>query len=149
MTRSRHSGIWFGPAKSPTIPSLRCVHYVARRSPTPSRGLGRGRRAFRSRRTSKTPGSEGRWSLLVSPGTELPSTTEHQTALAAQLVERYGILTREMVGAEGVTGGFSGLYPVLKAMEEAGKIRRGYFVAGLGAAQFAARRHRRSVTRSG
>jgi ATP-dependent Lhr-like helicase len=58
--------------------------------------------------------------------------------LAAQLIERYGVLTREMVAAEGVVGSFSGLYPILKAMEEAGKIRRGYFVAGLGAAQFAA-----------
>jgi ATP-dependent Lhr-like helicase len=54
------------------------------------------------------------------------------------LVERYGILTREMVSAENVTGGFAGLYPVLKAMEESGRVRRGYFVAGLGAAQFAA-----------
>jgi ATP-dependent Lhr-like helicase len=58
--------------------------------------------------------------------------------LAAQLVQRYGILTREMVAGENVPGGFAGLYPVLKAMEEAGRVRRGYFVAGLGAAQFAA-----------
>jgi ATP-dependent Lhr-like helicase len=58
--------------------------------------------------------------------------------LASQLVERYGVLTREMVTSEGVSGGFSTVYPVLKAMEEAGRIRRGYFVAGLGAAQFAA-----------
>jgi ATP-dependent Lhr-like helicase len=61
-----------------------------------------------------------------------------QAAIAAQLLERYGVVTREMVGAEGVAGGFSGLYPVFKAMEESGKIRRGYFVAGQGAAQFAA-----------
>jgi ATP-dependent Lhr-like helicase len=46
-------------------------------------------------------------------------------------------LTREAVAAEGVAGGFSAVYPVLKAMEEAGQIRRGYFVAGLGATQFA------------
>ena len=55
-----------------------------------------------------------------------------------QLVERYGIVTREMVSSEGLKGGFSAIYPVLKAMEEAGKLRRGYFVDGLGAAQFAA-----------
>ena len=100
-----------------------------------ARGPGR---AFRSRRAEKSPGAEGRWSLLVTPGTESPSGTEKQASLAAQLIERYGVLTREMVAAEGVVGSFSGLYPVLKAMEEAGKIRRGYFVAGLGAAQFAA-----------
>ena len=47
------------------------------------------------------------------------------------------MLTREAVLAEGAPGGFAGVYPVLRAMEEAGKVRRGYFVAGLGAAQFA------------
>ena len=47
------------------------------------------------------------------------------------------MLTRECVSRENVTGGFAGLYPVLKALEEAGRLRRGYFVAGLGAAQFA------------
>jgi ATP-dependent Lhr-like helicase len=84
------------------------------------------------------PGSEGRWTLDVRPSLELASTTERQTALAAQLIERYGIVTRELITSEGIAGGFSGLYPVFKAMEEAGRIRRGYFVAGLGAAQFAA-----------
>ncbi len=53
------------------------------------------------------------------------------------LLERYGVLTREAVAAEGVSGGFPAVYPVLRAMEEAGRIRRGYFVDGLGAAQFA------------
>jgi ATP-dependent Lhr-like helicase len=47
------------------------------------------------------------------------------------------VLTREAVSAEAIAGGFSAVYPVLKAMEEAGRVRRGYFVAGLGAAQFA------------
>jgi ATP-dependent Lhr-like helicase len=53
------------------------------------------------------------------------------------LLERHGVLTREAVHAEGVPGGFSAVYEVLKAMEDAGKARRGYFVAGLGATQFA------------
>jgi ATP-dependent Lhr-like helicase len=56
---------------------------------------------------------------------------------ALQLVERYGVLTREAALAEGVVGGFAGIYPVLKELEERGQLRRGYFVAGLGAAQFA------------
>ena len=53
------------------------------------------------------------------------------------LLERHGVLTREAVAGEAVDGGFSAVYPVLRAMEEAGRIRRGYFVDGLGAAQFA------------
>jgi ATP-dependent Lhr-like helicase len=53
------------------------------------------------------------------------------------LLERWGVLTREAVHAEDLPGGFSTVYPVAKAMEEAGRVRRGYFVAGLGAAQFA------------
>jgi len=56
---------------------------------------------------------------------------------AEQLLERYGVLTREAVLAEGIEGGFSSLYPVLSALEEAGRVRRGYFVEGLGASQFA------------
>jgi ATP-dependent Lhr-like helicase len=58
-------------------------------------------------------------------------------ARATQLLERYGVLTRETALGEGIEGGFAGVYPVLKLMEEQGSVRRGYFVAGLGAAQFA------------
>ncbi len=95
-------------------------------------------RSFRSRRAGP-PGSEGRWSLLPSPlaGSLAPTETERRTALTTSLLERYGVLTREAVHAEDVPGGFSAVYPVAKAMEEAGRVRRGYFVAGLGAAQFA------------
>lgn len=81
------------------------------------------------------PGSEGRWSLL--PAIEGVTPTQRLEALATQLLERHGVLTREAVKAEAVPGGFSTVYPVLKAMEEAGRVRRGYFVAGLGATQFA------------
>src|SRR6185436_20011807 len=65
------------------------------------------------------------------------SSTERAHALAVSLLERHGVVTRESVLGEGVAGGFAAVYPVLRAMEEAGKIRRGYFVEGLGAAQFA------------
>ncbi len=54
-----------------------------------------------------------------------------------QLLERHGVLTREATLAEGVEGGFAAVYPVLKVLEDRGQVRRGYFVAGLGAAQFA------------
>jgi ATP-dependent Lhr-like helicase len=66
-----------------------------------------------------------------------PSQTERSHALAMQLLHRYGVLLRESVGAENVPGGFSAVYDVLKALEESGRIRRGYFVGGLGATQFA------------
>jgi Lhr-like helicase len=66
-----------------------------------------------------------------------PSRTEASHALALQLLSRYGVLMRESVAAENVPGGFSAVYDVLKALEESGRIRRGYFVAGLGATQFA------------
>jgi ATP-dependent Lhr-like helicase len=80
------------------------------------------------------PDAAGRWSL-VRP---LPApTTERLHGLALTLLERHGVVTREAVLAEGIAGGFAAVYPVLRAMEEAGKIRRGYFVEGLGAAQFA------------
>ncbi len=95
---------------------------------------------YRSRRTTP-PTAQGRWSLLPvrapKGGEGLPSTTEASHALALQLLNRYGVLMRESVAAENVPGGFSAVYDVLKALEESGRIRRGYFVAGLGATQFA------------
>jgi ATP-dependent Lhr-like helicase len=66
-----------------------------------------------------------------------PTATERLHAQSLALLERHGVLTREAVAGEGIDGGFSALYPVLRAMEDAGRIRRGYFVDGLGAAQFA------------
>jgi ATP-dependent Lhr-like helicase len=59
--------------------------------------------------------------------------------MAQQLLTRYGVVFRETAHAEGLAGGFSAVYDVLKAMEESGKVRRGYFAAGvgIGATQFA------------
>jgi ATP-dependent Lhr-like helicase len=65
-----------------------------------------------------------------------PSSTVAAHAAATQLLERHGVLTREAALAEGVVGGFSAVYGVLKVLEERGQTRRGYFVSGLGAAQF-------------
>jgi ATP-dependent Lhr-like helicase len=76
----------------------------------------------------------GRWSLLP-PADPDPTRRLHARALA--LLDRHGIVIRGVAAAERVTGGFGGLYPVLRAMEETGQCRRGYFVEGLGAAQFA------------
>jgi ATP-dependent helicase Lhr and Lhr-like helicase len=90
---------------------------------------------FRSRRLVP-PAAEGRWSL-VRRAESKSSTTRWATAAAQQLLNRQGILTREAAGSENLPGGFGAVYPVLKAMEDHGRIRRGYFVAGLGATQFA------------
>ena len=74
--------------------------------------------------------------MVAGPGGS--SETARAAALARTLLARHGVLTREVAQAEEVAGGFSAVYSVLGAMESAGKIRRGYFVAGLGGAQFAA-----------
>ena len=91
---------------------------------------------FRSRRLMPRT-AEGRWSLLETRKASRAAITEWSAALAQQLLTRHGVVTRETVAAEAVAGGFSAVYDVLKAMEEAGRIRRGYFVGGLGGAQFA------------
>ncbi len=83
------------------------------------------------------PAAAGRWSLVAPLLLPTPSPTEVAHATALTLLERHGIATREAVNAEGIVGGFAGVYPILKALEEAGKVRRGWFVAELGAAQFA------------
>jgi ATP-dependent Lhr-like helicase len=90
-------------------------------------------------RQNTSPETAGRWSLAL-PLLEMippPTPTERISTRVNQLLERYGVLTREAVQAEGIAGGFSAVYGVLKAMEDAGAVRRGYFVAGLGATQFA------------
>jgi len=90
------------------------------------------------------PEAAGRWSLVadtlrtaaaLNEGRE-PSGTEQRAALAATLLERHGVVTRDAVAAENVRGGFGAVYPVYREMEERGRVRRGYFVEGLGGAQF-------------
>ncbi len=84
------------------------------------------------------PRGQGRWSLVERElGPHLPTPTETGVAVAGLLLERHGVLTREAVRGEGIPGGFAGVYPVLRTMEDAGRIRRGYFVSGMGGAQFA------------
>ncbi len=76
----------------------------------------------------------GRWSALAARDVD---PTRRALAAADTLLDRYGLVTRGSVAAERISGGFAGVYPVLKAAEESGRARRGYFVDGLGAAQFA------------
>ena len=83
------------------------------------------------------PAAAGRWSLVQPLLEPTPTPTEAAHAQALQLLDRYGVVTRETVLAEGVVGGYASVYGVMKVLEERGRARRGYFVAGLGAAQFA------------
>jgi ATP-dependent Lhr-like helicase len=106
------------------------------------------RRRFSSRRTGTQPQIQGRWALtgsLFAAGTQSPSGSgtgdgdpaARRRAQAELLLERYGIVTREQVVAEGIAGGFSSLYDSFAALETIGVARRGYFIEGLGGAQFA------------
>jgi ATP-dependent Lhr-like helicase len=96
--------------------------------------------SFRSRRTTP-PTAQGRWSLNAVAFDETRANATAQTAwshaMAQQLLTRYGVVFRETALAENLPGGFSAVYDVLKALEESGRVRRGYFAADLGATQFA------------
>jgi ATP-dependent Lhr-like helicase len=91
---------------------------------------------FRSRRTTP-PTAQGRWALQAAAFATDWSATAWSHAMAQQLLTRYGVVFRETAHAENLPGGFSAIYDVMKALEESGKIRRGYFAADLGATQFA------------
>ena len=79
------------------------------------------------------PTAAGRWALLPERDDDVTRRTAH---LAESLLERHGVVTRGAAQAEDVAGGFALLYKVLAKLEEAGRVRRGYFVEHLGAAQF-------------
>jgi ATP-dependent Lhr-like helicase len=123
--------VWAGEVTNDTFAPLRALRWKR-----PS-GSGAGARRGRPGRLTALgpPEAAGRWSLVEPLDDTAPTERLHAQTLA--LLERHGVLTREAVAAEGLNGGFSGVYPILRALEEAGRIRRGYFVDGLGAAQFA------------
>jgi ATP-dependent Lhr-like helicase len=122
--------VWAGEVTNDTFAPLRALRWKR-----PSRPSGRSPRAGRLTALGP-PEAAGRWSLVDEPD-GAGSPTERLHAIALALLDRHGVLVREAVMAEGHDGGFAGVYPVLRALEEAGRIRRGYFVEGLGAAQFA------------
>jgi ATP-dependent Lhr-like helicase len=119
--------VWRGLITNDTLHALRAYAAPPERARRHSRGT------FRSRRLVP-PSAEGRWTLVPNPA---GSATAWATAMAHQLLTRHGVVTRDVTAIEHLPGGFSALYPVLRRLEETGRIRRGYFVAGLGAAQFA------------
>ena len=121
--------VWAGEVTNDTFAALRALTLPRSRSkatPRPGRLIALG-----------PPRAAGRWSLVAELVGEERTPTERGHALATALLERHGVVTREAVASEGVAGGYAAVYPILRAMEESGRARRGYFVAGLGAAQFA------------
>jgi ATP-dependent Lhr-like helicase len=123
--------VWAGEVTNDTLAPLRAYLRPRRAGRRKSRLLllSRGGR-------DSSPAAAGRWSLRPAAGSAA-SPAERLTALAGQLLIRHGILTRDAVAFEAVAGGFAALYPVLSALEQQGRIRRGYFVTGLGGSQFA------------
>ncbi len=79
----------------------------------------------------------GRWALVAELLAGAPAPTERAHARAVKLLERHGVVAREVAAVESLPGGFQAIAPILRSMEEAGKARRGYFVEGLGGAQYA------------
>ncbi|WP_435871877.1 Lhr family helicase [Micromonospora echinospora] len=129
--------VWAGHLTNDTLAPLRAAlgaggAHRSRPSAPRTRYRRPGRVALPSR--GGPPTMAGRWSRLPERDSD---PTRRAAALADLLLERHGVVTRGAVVAEQVTGGFAGVYPVLSALEERGAARRGYFVEGLGAAQFA------------
>jgi ATP-dependent helicase Lhr and Lhr-like helicase len=150
--------VWAGHATNDTLAPLRALVSGGSRPTTRRRPPTRryGRRGVPVSSRAGPPAAAGRWSLVpaaevvgtgaalagdpAAPPASLPANldpTRRLHAVAEQLLDRHGVLTRGAVVAERIPGGFAGVYPVLKAMEDAGRCRRGYFVDGLGGAQFA------------
>jgi ATP-dependent Lhr-like helicase len=133
--------VWAGEVTNDTFASLRALRWPRsdRRRRNPAAAP-----RFRAASRLGPPEAAGRWSLvrdavstaLALRGNTEPADTERRHALALRLLERQGVVTRDGVAAENVAGGFSAVYPVLREMEERGRVRRGYFVEGLGGAQF-------------
>ncbi|MFB9315044.1 ATP-dependent helicase [Nocardioides plantarum] len=121
--------VWAGRVGNDTLVPLRAL-------------TGNGRTTHRTRRPPPRPGrvartgppeTAGRWSVLPEVDAD---PTRRAKATAERLLERHGVVIRGAVVSERVPGGFAGVYKVLSAFEESGRCRRGYFVDGLGAAQF-------------
>ncbi len=139
------SVVWRGLVTNDALNCLRAYTEktgasAGRSNGKPVRRVHHQQQGFRSRRTTP-PTAQGRWSLNevafdAERGTPVRQT-EWSHAIAQQLLTRYGVVFRETAHAEDLPGGFSAIYDVMKALEESGKVRRGYFAADLGATQFA------------
>jgi len=123
--------VWTGEVTNDAFAPLRAPRL---RAVPPSERPGR---RFARRRSTTGAAVQGRWSLTEPLFAHAPGPGAKLRAQAELMLERYGIVTRETVLAEGIPGGFSTLYGELGNLELLGTARRGYFVEGLGGAQFA------------
>ncbi|MCC6495107.1 MAG: DEAD/DEAH box helicase, partial [Propionibacteriaceae bacterium] len=130
--------VWAGRLGNDTVAPLRVLiqgrpaHRSRQVAPARSR-YGRALPRAPLPRRGGPPEAVGRWFALPEAEAEV---TARAVARAELLLDRYGVVTRGSVGAEDIPGGFAGVYRVLAAAEDSGRVRRGYFVEGLGAAQF-------------
>jgi ATP-dependent Lhr-like helicase len=115
--------VWSGLVTNDTFQALRSLR------------MRRSKKAAR-RKSADSVTAGGRWSLVRDLCAGAPAPTERAHARAVALLDRHGLVSREHAAIE-AGGGFAATYRVLRAMEEAGKVRRGYFVEGLSGAQFA------------
>jgi ATP-dependent Lhr-like helicase len=133
--------VWAGEATNDAWAPLRAPRLTLARGRPQAPARRTSVRRFGSRRTGAQVQVQGRWSLtapiFAAAGAPGESGPERRRALAELLLERYGIVTREQVLAEGVIGGFASLYDTFANLETLGVCRRGYFVEGMGGAQFA------------
>ncbi|WP_324653217.1 DEAD/DEAH box helicase [Georgenia sp. H159] len=137
--------VWAGHVTNDSLAPVRArlsggrpAHHSPRRTPPRAHGALSRRRSLMAAAGSRPggtlpPAAAGRWSLVARGG----DTATTVLAQVAALLERHGVLTRGAAGLEDLPGGFATVYPVLTRLEDAGKVRRGYLVEGLGAAQFA------------
>ena len=132
--------VWAGEVTNDAFAPLRAPRLTLARSTAPAERRTRsGRRfapALRAARASTRAPVQGRWSLTASLFAGGDPVSRRRTT-AELLLERYGIVTRELVLAEGIAGGFAALYDSFSQLETLGVCRRGYFIEGLGGAQFA------------
>jgi ATP-dependent Lhr-like helicase len=119
--------VWAGEVTNDTLAPLRA--YVGG-------GISRRRTRKPILSAATPPAGAGRWYAVADLHRTAPSAEESAAAVATTLLDRHGIVGRDIVLSEGVPGGYAGLYPVLAALEDVGTVRRGYFVEGLGGAQF-------------
>ena len=133
--------VWAGRVTNDTLAPLRTL--IGSRGGHRSAGAAPRARSYRGRRPPRLtqvtrtgpPTAAGRWSLLPEPERD---PTTRALAQAESLLDRYGVVTRGSVVAEGIPGGFAAVYRVLREMEQSGRSLRGYFVETLGGAQFTA-----------
>lgn len=134
--------VWAGLITNDTFSPVRnfLAPRQSERNPAEARGYPPGSPDFLRRmraRTGQYGAGQGRWSLTQGRIGQVPSATEWSAAIAQTLLARNGIVMRETASVENIAGGYPTIYPALRTMEESGWVRRGMFVARLGAAQFA------------